>query len=100
MLGGEGLTTERISGYVEALQRRLLDSGLFASAELLNPLDGGAHARFLAFRTPHAQRWCREFADRNCVVDVRGDVLRVGLALYHDEEDIDRFAGLAADLRD
>ncbi|MDQ3482618.1 MAG: class V aminotransferase, partial [Pseudomonadota bacterium] len=98
MLGSEGLTTQRISAQLEALQRRLLDSGLFASAQLLNPLDGRPHARFLAFRTPHAKRWCSELADRNCVVDVRGDVLRVGLGLYHDEEDIDRFAGLAAEL--
>src|SRR5205085_1497658 len=30
--------------------------------------------------------------------DVRGDVLRVGLAIYHDSADIDRFAGLAAGL--
>lgn len=98
MLGSEGLTTQRISAQLEALQRRLLDSGLFASAQLLNPLDGRPHARFLAFRTPHAKRWRSELADRNCVVDVRGDVLRVGLGLYHDEEDIDRFAGLAAEL--
>jgi kynureninase len=86
---------------VEALQLKLLDAlsnTVFASADLLNPLDGQRHARFLAFRSPNAQRWCRELAGRNCIVDVRGDVLRIGLGLYHDESDIVRFAGMAAEL--
>ena len=52
----------------------------------------------LAFRTPEAQRWAAELKARNCITDVRGDVLRVGLALYHDEEDIDAFATLATEL--
>ena len=66
------------------------------SAERLNrPGD----ARFLAFRTPDAQRWSSELKERNCITDVRGDVLRIGLALYHDETDIEAFARLAADLR-
>jgi selenocysteine lyase/cysteine desulfurase len=56
-------------------------------------------ARFLAFRDSNAQRWSIELKARNCITDVRGDVLRVGLALYHDESDIDAFARLAGDLR-
>ena len=47
---------------------------------------------------PDAQRWCAELAARDCVTDVRGDVLRIGLGLYHDEEDVDAFAALAAKL--
>ncbi len=101
MLDSNGLTTARISGHVAALQRRLLDrldSTPLASADVLNPLGAAGHARFLAFRSRHAQRWCAELADKNCIVDVRGDVLRVGLGLYHDEGDIDRFAELAEGL--
>ena len=102
ILSENGLTTAKISARVAALQQLLLDKlqgSPFASAELLNPLDGNPHARFLAFRSPHAQRWCADLAARNCVVDVRGDVLRIGLGLYHDESDIDRFAALAEGLR-
>jgi selenocysteine lyase/cysteine desulfurase len=101
MLRENDLTTKRISAHVEALQLKLLDAlsnTVFASADVLNPLDGQRHARFLAFRSPNAQRWCRELAGRNCIVDVRGDVLRIGLGLYHDESDIVRFAGMAAEL--
>ena len=101
MLRDNGLTTAIASEHVERLHARLLDAvrptGL-GSAELLNPLDGSAHARFLAFRSPHAQRWCKALKARDCIVDVRGDVLRIGLGLYHDASDIDRFAAMAADL--
>jgi selenocysteine lyase/cysteine desulfurase len=101
MLADDELTTAAISAHVKLLQRALLDQlqpTVFASAELLNPLAGGPHARFLAFRSPDAQRWCDQLSARNCIVDVRGDVLRIGLGLYHDEADVERFAGLAAAL--
>lgn len=98
MLEENGLTTARISAHVSRLQEHLLDAvdgTAFARSELLN---AAGDARFLAFRSPYAQRWSAELMDRNCITDVRGDVLRIGLALYHNEEDIDAFAGLAAEL--
>jgi len=101
MLNENGLTTGRISAHVHTLQQRLLEriaGTALQEAELLNPLDGAPHARFLAFRSPKAQRWCEELRARNCITDVRGDVLRIGLGLYHDEADIDRFASIAAQL--
>jgi selenocysteine lyase/cysteine desulfurase len=61
---------------------------------LLNPLDGGPHARFLAFQAPHAQRWYEELLGQNCVTDVRGEVLRIGFGLYQDAGDVDRLARL------
>ena len=97
MLGENGLTTARISAHVENLQRRLLDSlggTPLAEAELLNPLDGGPHARFLAFRSPHAQRWYAELKAQNCMTDVRGDVLRIGFGIYQDERDVERLVEL------
>ena len=101
MLADHGLTTARISGWVAALQAQLLgaigDTAL-GRAELLNPLDDGSHARFLAFCNPAAQRWCADLLAAGCVTDVRGDVLRIGLGLYHDEQDVDAFANLAATL--
>lgn len=101
MLDDNDLTTARISAHVAALQAELLEQlagTALGEAELLNPLGGGLHARFLAFRSPRAQQWHRELQSRDCIVDARGDVLRVGLGLYHDRDDIERFAGLARDL--
>ena len=98
MLKENGLTTARISERVTRLQERLLaaiEGTALAGAEQLNrPGD----ARFLALRSPEAQRWCSALKARNCITDVRGDVIRFGIGLYIDEEDVDRFAGLASDL--
>ena len=99
MLWENGLTTARVSAHVGRLQERLLDAlagTALAGAEHLNR---AGDARFLAFRSPDAQRWSSKLKERNCITDVRGDVLRIGLALYHDETDIEAFARLAEDLR-
>ena len=99
MLWENGLTTARISAHVSRLQEHLLDalsSTALGSAEQLN---SPGDARFLAFRDPKAQSWSSDLKARNCITDVRGDVLRIGLALYHDESDIDALGKLAADLR-
>lgn len=101
MLQENGITTDRIAARVAGLQSRLLDSiagTALGDSELLNPLDNRPHARFLAFRSPNAQRWCAELMDQGCVTDVRGDVLRIGFGLYHDEEDVDALASLIRNL--
>jgi selenocysteine lyase/cysteine desulfurase len=93
MLEQRGLGTERNSAHVSAVQKQFLDSlpgAPLADAELLNPLDGRPHARFLAFRSPEAQRWSDALRKRDCITDVRGDVLRIGFAIYHDDEDVQR----------
>ncbi len=102
MLAENGLTTARIGAHVAGLQEQLLAavrSTALGGAELLNPLDGGGHARFLAFRSPEAADWQKQLLARGCVTDVRGDVLRVGLGLYHDAADVGAFARLAQQLR-
>ncbi|HVM38018.1 MAG TPA: class V aminotransferase [Sphingomicrobium sp.] len=103
MLAAEGLTTARISAHVAALQQQLVAAAAptaLGQAELLNPLrEGAPHARFLAFRSPHAQRWCAELKAAGCVTDVRGDVLRVGIGLYNDPSDADAFVALARSLQ-
>jgi selenocysteine lyase/cysteine desulfurase len=102
MLAENGLTTTRISAHVENLQRQLLEgigANALAQAELLNPLDGEPHARFLAFRSPNAQRWHAELNARNVVTDVRGDVLRIGFGIYQDGDDVDRLVRALGELQ-
>lgn len=101
MLKENGLTTSRISEFTAARQKQLLDrigETPLGNAELLNPLDGAPHARFLAFRSPSAQRWYSEMKVQDCITDVRGDVLRIGFGIYQDEADVDRLATLLAGL--
>ena len=101
MLAIEGLTTARISDHVAALQAQAVDAlsaTAIGGAELLNPLDGGPHARFLAYRSPDAARWQKALLDRNVITDVRGEVLRIGFGLYNDAHDVARLAGIAGTL--
>jgi len=101
MLDAQGLTTARISAHVAALHDQLLGaiaSTPLGAAELLNPLNGSPHARFLALRAPGAAGWSARFKAQGCITDVRGDVLRIGLGLYHDPADVDAFARFAAAL--
>ena len=95
MLKANGLSTARISAHVTALQEQLLDAIAGVPLGRAERLNVPGDARFLAFRSPEAQRWSADLKSRNCITDVRADVLRIGLAIYHDESDIDAFAGLA-----
>jgi len=101
MLNGHKLTTARISAHCFALQDQLL-GGLAATrlgeADLLNPPQGNVRARFLAFRHPQAQRWHEALLARNCVTDVRGDVLRIGFGVYQDESDAEALLDLLGTL--
>ena len=100
-LKANGVVTQRVATRMADLQAQLLNaiSGTaLGKSELLNPLDNGPHARFLAFRSENAQRWSAELMARNCVTDVRGDILRIGFGLYHDEGDVEALARLVAGL--
>ena len=98
MLAENDLTTAKVSAHVKALQQQLvaaLKSSPLGNAEMLNrPGD----ARFLAFRSPKAQRWRDQLEGMGCITDVRGDVIRIGLGLYHDAADVDAFAALVQKL--
>jgi len=89
MLREEGLTTAAIAAHAAGLRDALL-AELPIDAELLNP---GSPARFLALRSPHAARWKAELEAQDVIVDVRGDVLRIGFGLYQDERDLDELIG-------
>jgi selenocysteine lyase/cysteine desulfurase len=99
MLAENGLTTVRISAHVEQLQRQLLARNPLPHMGLLNPLDGTPHARFLAFRGPEAPALYQALMERGVFTDVRGDVIRIGFALYQDEDDVDRLARIVEEVR-
>lgn len=97
MLEAEGLTTGAVAAHVVELQKLLLakiaagDAGPLADALPINPPGDGPQARFLALRHPQALAWKQALMEKDVIVDVRDDVLRVGLSIYHDEADLDAF---------
>lgn len=96
MLADNGLTTSAISAHVTGLQQQFATQAAMPGFTLLNPLDDGPHARFLAWRGAGAATLQQQLAAANVITDVRGDVLRIGFAAYHDEEDVDRLIKIIA----
>lgn len=89
MLADEGLTTQAISAHVDALQRRFASADAMPGFMLLNPPGDRPRARFLAYKGAEALTLHDRLAAANVLTDVRGDVIRIGFALYHDEADVD-----------
>lgn len=95
MLREQKLDTGTIGTHVQKLQQRLLERlpAALADAQLLNPLTSSPHARFLAFRTKQAQSLTAALARAGVTTDARGDILRIGIGLYHDMGDVERLIG-------
>jgi selenocysteine lyase/cysteine desulfurase len=89
----EGVTVAAIHERAKALQKLFLE-GIAAKPSaispemLLPPAAIRARGNFLTFRLPDALGLSRHLLERNVIVDVRGDRLRVGFGLYHDEDDV------------
>ncbi len=101
MLKREGLSVAQMNAHIDPLLGSLaaeLDETALGSARLLNPGILQPRARFLALESPRAAAWQEALAAANIVTDLRGDVLRIGLGLYHDEIDIDWLVGVATTL--
>ena len=104
MLEAEGLTTAVVAEHVAGLRRSLVAriaagaAGPLKDAIALSPPGEGPQARFLALRHPEAQAWKLALAAQGVVVDVRDDVLRIGLSIYHDQGDLEAFCAACGTL--
>jgi kynureninase len=87
----EGITVAHIHRRVVDLQRRLLASLEPKLVDRLVPDDGvEPRGHFLTFEMGDAAAMYGSMHDRGVVTDYRGSRWRVGLGLYHDENDVDR----------
>lgn len=104
MLAEQDLDTAVMSEYVGGLQTELAaaikegQAGKLEEAQQLNDIMANCSARFLALEHDKAQAWQAELHNQNIVTDVRGNVLRIGLGLYHDRADIQRLCRAAEGL--
>lgn len=101
MLAEHGLTTAKINAHIHPLKRKLVqaiesgDAGRLNRAAIINDHSGPHTARFIALRHDEAQEWKAALHAQNIITDVRADVLRIGLGLYHDAADIEAFCAAA-----
>lgn len=89
----EGLSVEVIDAHVRHLEERFieaLDAAALpiSSRDLTSSLDHKQRAHFLSFETPRARAHYDKLLAAGVVTDVRGDRLRIGFGLYHDDEDV------------
>lgn len=94
MLAREGLSTKTICDHVSTLQQRFVGTAKLPGLTLLNPPRNGPNARFLAYDGASAPALHHALMDRNVITDLRGTVLRIGFAPYHDVGDVDRLVGV------
>ncbi len=92
LLDAEGVTVADIHDHVRRLQRRFLaglDGTRLDRASLIPEEPVPSRGHFLTFRRPDAGDVHRSLAERNVVTDHRGDRLRIGFGIYHDEAAVD-----------
>jgi len=86
----EGLTVESMLAHGRRIERAFLEAltetTRVTRTELMLP-DESMRARFLAFRTEEAGAITADLSKKNIIVDFRGDRLRFGFGIYHDEND-------------
>jgi selenocysteine lyase/cysteine desulfurase len=91
-LESQGITPAQIHGHVLDLQVRFL-AGAPDLGELLIQ-DPARRGNFLTFRSDRAPELYRGLHERGVITDYRGDRLRIGFGVYHDETDVDRLLEL------
>ena len=90
-----GVSVEDVHAHVRRLQARFLERVAagelagFDAAALVPGREVLDRGHFLAFRTPAAGELHARLLERGVITDHRGDVLRLGFGVYHDEGDVD-----------
>ncbi|MFQ5517092.1 MAG: aminotransferase class V-fold PLP-dependent enzyme [Acidimicrobiia bacterium] len=103
MLDEEGVAAGQIHRHVAALQARFIAGlgagrGPFTAAALIPPWDDAQRGNFLTFRLPEAASVYDALHRRKVITDYRGDRIRLGFGVYHDEGDIDRALDIIGEL--
>ncbi len=91
MLSEERLDVRTIHNHVGALQKLFIAEAErceLSLGELLPGKDAPERGHFLTYRSQRAATLQSALAEQNVITDVRGDRLRFGFGIYHDEDDI------------
>ena len=94
MLASEGLTTAAISKHCDARKARFIAANPLPQLTQIS----GPEARFLALQGAASPALYAALDAKGVVTDLRGDVLRIGFALYHDDGDVDALVAILGEL--
>jgi selenocysteine lyase/cysteine desulfurase len=90
LLEREALDASRIRAHVRPIQERFARESPLSQKDLVVPISDERRGQFLTFRTPDAGKIQKTLEAANIITDARGDRLRFGFGIYHDEEDVTR----------
>ena len=86
----EGVGPAQIHAHGLRLQQRFLEA-TDIPWEMIPPA-GLERGNFLTFQAAGAAEVYEQLHQRGVIIDYRGDRLRIGFGIYHDEDDVDRLA--------
>jgi selenocysteine lyase/cysteine desulfurase len=97
-----GLTVEITHKHVHALQEKFvaeLEGKDLNAQQLVVPVTDTRRGNFLTFRTPQAAELKKYLMEKGIYTDYRGDKLRFGFALYHDDQDIEALLNVTRQMK-
>ena len=96
LLADLGISVADVHAHVLRLQRLFIERLAALALEHLTPdqvqgtVAAPARGHFLTFRTPRAGDLHRRLLEAEVITDFRGDGLRFGFAVYHEDDDVER----------
>lgn len=100
----ENMTVANMDAYVMSLQQYFLvelarrNISWVSDTQLVSPRDLTRAGHFLTFRMADAAEKQRALDERNVIVDNRSDILRIGFAVYHNRDSIDRLLDIMTNI--
>jgi kynureninase len=88
-LDSHGIEPRLIHAHVKTLQDLFLDTSRNWPGRL-TPERSFERGNFLTFQSGNAEDYYQELHDRKVITDYRGDRLRIGFGIYHDQSDVER----------
>ncbi len=92
----ERVTPADISDHVQGLQRRFMSTGVTPGT--LVPSEEHTRGNFLTYQSDRAADLYEALHARNVITDHRGDRVRIGFGVYHDEADVDRLVTILGEI--
>jgi kynureninase len=96
-LDSVGVDPKQVHAHARALQDQFLDTSKHWSG-LLTPESNIERGNFLTFRSDIAKDHYTALHERNVITDYRGDRLRIGFGIYHDEGDVEALVEIVDDV--